>query len=243
MQLTDLQNKVYLLTKTNSSQWGTSQTDLNAAINNAVERVAQLIDKSDSRWQWDDNNQTDLPVATTALVSGQQDYTLATTHLTIDRVELKDSASNWTLLAPIDQHDIADQPLTSYLGTSGIPLQYDKYGRTIMLYPTPNYSLSAALKIYFTRGPVTLSSGSDIPGFNSLFHDLICYWVAYEYALANGWANANGFFNAIQLKEQSIYDFYGMRSRDERPRMTLSSNATIGTRSGILGGGASDSNK
>ena len=36
-------------------------------MNNALNSVANLIMMSDGRWQWDDNNNTDFPVATTSL--------------------------------------------------------------------------------------------------------------------------------------------------------------------------------
>ena len=46
-------------------------------------------------WQWDDSNQTDLPQATTDLVSGQSRYTMPTSALTIKRVEIKDENGSW----------------------------------------------------------------------------------------------------------------------------------------------------
>lgn len=249
MQLSAIQSKIYLLTKTNSTSFPSS--DLNQAINNVVEHIEGMINVADQRWQFDDTNQTDLPVATTSLVSGQQDYSLTVSHLSIDRVEVKDSSGNWTLLAPIDQHDIRFQALAqgetsragAYFPTAGIPLQYDKMGNSVLLYPTPNYSQSASLKIYFTRGPVALANPTDVPGFNSLFHDLICYWVAYEYCLANQLPMATGYFSAIQLKVQSLKDFYGQRSRDERRRMSVSTNGIIGAITGVLGRFSNDSNR
>ncbi len=243
MTLATLQNKVYLLTKTNSSGWGTSQVDLNAALNNALERVVQIINAADSRWQWDDNNQTDLPIATTTIMSGQKDYSLSTAHLSIDRVEVQDAASNWRLLKAIDQHDVRYTALAQYYATNGTPLEYDKLGSSVFLYPTPNYTLAAALKIYFTRGPVALASASDVPGFNSLFHDLLAYQVAYEYAISNELGSANSFLAAINKKEQDLKDFYGQRSRDERPRLGISTNRRAGGISGMIGSIWGDSNR
>jgi hypothetical protein len=223
MTLATLKTKIYFLTKTNSTSFGT--TDIEQAINNAVEHVVALINKADSRWQWDDNNQTDLPIATTTLTSGQQDYSLSTAHLTIDRIEVKDSAGDWHLLKPIDQQVLKGDrsiALAEYKSTTGLPEEYDIIGSSVILYPTPNYTQAASLKFYFTRGPVALSAAGDIPGFNSLFHDLPAYIVSYEYAVANGLPSANGFFAYIQRREQELNDFYGGRHRDERPRLTVS---------------------
>lgn len=181
--------------------------------------------RCDARWQFDDTNQSDLPIATTTLTSGQQDYSVATSHLTIDRVEVKDSAGNWHLLKPIDQHDIGGA-LAEYQETTGLPTEYDIVGSSIFLYPTPNYTQTASLKVYFTRPPVAYTDTADLtdssksPGFNPLFHDLIPFWIAYDYAMLNSMKNANGYFGHIQMLEKELYDFYGLRKRDERPRMT-----------------------
>lgn len=231
MTLADIQNKIYFLTKTNSSSY--TNANMLIAINAANNRVASLILKADDRWQWDDTNQSDLPIATTSLVSGQKDYSVATTHLTIDRVEVKDASGNWIALEQIDQQSLKRGKLTAlteHQETSGTPNQYDVIGSSIFLYPTPNYSQSASLKVYFTRGPSEftsgqLTAGTASPGFNSLFHELIPLWVAYDYAVANGLNTTSAFLASIQLREKDLWDFYGLRNRDMRPRFSISSDS------------------
>jgi hypothetical protein len=219
MTFSDIKNRVYFLTKTNSTSFPVA--DIVIAANAAVDHVVALINRCDSRWQWDDTNQSDLPIATTTITSGQADYSLSASHISIDRVEIKDSAGNWTLLRPKDQHDTTDRALSTT--TSGIPTEYDKFGSTIMLSPVPNYTQAASLKIYFTRPPVAFDSGdtSEQPGFNPLFHDLVPLWIAYDHAIANGKKAANLIFAAIQQKEAEIREFYALRSRDERSRMAV----------------------
>lgn len=195
------------------------------AINNAYERVASLIIQSDGRWQFDDSNYTDLPIATTTLTSGQQDYSLATTHLEISRVEVKDSEGNWKLLMPIDKADVDYQSITDFMTGGGVPEYYDKFGTTVMLYPTPDYTQSASLKIYFERGPDNFTSaqvttGTKVPGFNSLYHDLIPLWVAYEYAYSNNLPTANKLLEEIMRKEDALREDYQMRSKDEKIKLS-----------------------
>lgn len=225
MDFTAIKAKVYFLTKSNSETFDID--DLVPSANNAVERVSSLIAKNDSRWQFDSTEQTDLPIATAALVSGQKDYGLDISHLTIDRVEVKDSSSNWHLLSPIDQSELKRDkatPLSSYKSSNGIPEEYDLIGNSIFLYPSPNYSQAASLKVYFTRGPVafTSSSSSATPGFNSLFHELVPLWVAYEFALANELTNGQLLLDQIMLKERELEEFYALRNRDVRARLTVS---------------------
>lgn len=226
MTISQIVSKTYFYTKTNVTSFPAA--DMLILINTAYDRVVSLIIKSDNRWQWDDTNQptTDqgdgtggLPTATTALVSGQQDYTFATTLLEVTRVELKDTSGNWRLLTPIDQNDVPIA-LGQYNKTAGIPTQYDKLGNSIFLYPPSNFSQAASLKVCFTRGPVYFTSaevttGTKSPGFNSLYHDLIPLWASFDYALTNGLPNANLLKAVIDEKEGQLQEEYNKRSKDQ----------------------------
>jgi hypothetical protein len=221
MTITDLINKTYFYTKTNANSLPTANMLL--LLNNAYERVASLIMKSDGIWEYDDSNQVDLPIATTALVNGQKDYTLYTDHIAIERVEmLNPDGVTWRLLKPIDMHEIERQSLESYKGVPGTPVEYDKVGETIFLYPTPNYSQAASLKLYFQRAPILftgadVTAGTKIPGFNSLYHDLIPLWASYDYAIANQMPNAGGLLAEIQRKEMALQEDYSRRNKDVKP--------------------------
>ncbi len=243
MQYSDIKTKARFLTSTNSNSF--TDSDIVILANNAVEHLQSLINKSDERWEFDDSNQTDLPIATTTIINAQKDYSLTTSHISIDRVEIMDTSGYWWLLKPIDQHDVRYTALAQYYPTNGRPLEYDKLGNSIFLYPTPNYTQAASLKIYFTRPPVAFVIGDTmaVPGFNPIFHDLVPYWIAYEFAVANGKKNINSLFQVIQEKEQILIDFYGMRSRDERPRMGVSTNGQNYAISGVLGTLMGDSNR
>lgn len=229
MTFTDIKNRVYFLTSANSTDYPIA--DLTLAANRALEKVVALINQSDMRWQFDDTNQTDLPIATATITSGQQDYSLATTHLTIDRIEVKNTAGNWHVLSQIDQQAFKGEDqiaLAEYKETSGIPEEYDILGSSIFLYPTPNFTQAASLKVYFTRGPVafTTADAAETPGFNTLFHDLIPLYVAKDYAVAKGKKNLPVIYSEIDKLEKSIEKFYQLRNRDFRGRIipTMESN-------------------
>jgi hypothetical protein len=211
MNYTAIKNRIYRNTKTNASSYPIdAMTD---DCNVAMDRVAALIMQADSRWQFDDENETDLPVATTDLVAGQQDYSLATAHLDIRQVAIKDTAGQWHFLKSIDQSDLRDRDLNA---ASATPKKYDKVANSILLYPAPSYAQAASLRLYFKRGPsyFTTSDSTKAPGFNSLFHDLIALWPSYDFAIANGRSNANQLFAAIQQKEAGLTYAYAHRSPD-----------------------------
>lgn len=224
MTITNLIDKVYLYTKTNSSSLPTASMLL--YLNNAYERVTSLVMKNDGVWQWDDNNQTDLPIATTGLVANQQDYTLTTDHLAITRVEIKDETANWRELRPIDYAVVDGVAMTEFYETAGDPIYYDKIGASIFLYPKPDYTQAASLKLYFQRGPVLftsadVSTGTKVPGFNSLYHNLIALWASYDYAITNGLQSAAGFLQEIIRQESALEEDYAKRNKDEKPQITV----------------------
>lgn len=223
MTIADIVNRTYYLTKTNSTSF--IAADMLIAINMAYNRVISLILQADGRWQWDDDNQTDLPIGTTTITASQQDYALAVTHLKVTRVDIKLSgATYFTKLEPIDQSD-GDYIIDNV--STGPPQYYDVVGSSIFLYPIPNFTLAASLKVYFQRGPAEFTSGevtagTKKPGFNSLYHDLISLWVSYDYAIANGLESAAGYFAEIQRKEDQIVKDYSKRNKDDPARITPS---------------------
>ena len=222
MQIQNIVNRIYRQTNTNSGSYIAANMleDINIALN----RVYSLCITADGRWQMDDENATDFPIATTDLVSGQNDYSLALSHLRIARVEMKLSSGIWKPLNPIDAKDLQDQGIApSYYQTiQAIPNWYDKIGTSIILYPTPNYSSTAGLKLWFERGPIEftsgdVSTGTRQPGFNSLYHELIPLWVSYAYFLANDQTMCQRIMDAIVRLEKALILDYGTRDKDEKP--------------------------
>lgn len=218
MTISDLIAKVYFLTNTSSASYPAADMLIN--INNAYERVVSLIMTSDGRWEWDDANQTDFPIATTSITTDQQDYAMAVTHLNIIRVEIKDSNGNWSQLTPFSQSDLKGTSLTDFMKTSGMPIYYDKLNASLLLYPKPNYTQTASLKVYFQRPPALYTSGevttgTKVPGFNSLYHNLISLHAAHDYAVSKGLSNVNQIAADIQRQEDALVSDYELRDRDQ----------------------------
>lgn len=216
MTLDQIRLKTYLLTSTSGTD-DFPDDILVSEANNALERVTSLIFQSNGRWQWVDSNDNTLPIATTDLFAEQQDYALEVAHLEITRMEVKDQSGNWYKLIPIDQADVKDTSLTDYLKTSGLPVYYDKLGKSIFLYPKPSYGQEESLKLYLQRGPsyFVTTDHEKAPGFNTLYHDLIPLWIAYNFALANGKSNAQALMAEITTKEDALKEDYALRGRDD----------------------------
>lgn len=198
-------------------------------INEALNRVANLIMTADGRWQFDDTNNTDYPIAVTNLGvvvgSEQQDYTFDVTMLRILRMEVKDNTGAWRKLTPLDETDVYDTSITDLLKTPGLPVYYDKQGASIMLYPKPlGTSVTAAggLKVWFQRPPAyfTTADTTKVPGFNSMYHRLVATIASRDYAVFKGLSVANGLTSLVQIGEDSLVENYTLRNKDEHVKLS-----------------------
>lgn len=196
--------------------------DLTRNVNRWFDRAVSLIFRSGGRWQFDDSNYTDLPVATTGLVSAQQDYTLEVSHLRIERVEIKDESGNWSKLMPFDKKDV-DGALDEFEKTDGLPRYYDVVGNSIFLYPAPDYTQASSLKVHFQRkgSYFSTSDTTKVPGFAEIFHRYLSLGAAYDYALKNNVANRNQLREEISGMEGEIKGFYALRQPDEHIKLSV----------------------
>jgi len=183
-----------------------------------------LILQADNRWQWDDTNYTDLPIATASLAD-QQDYSISGAgFLRILKVECKNSAGDWIALKQIDINQLKGTAMTEYRETAGTPAEFDLIGESIFLYPKPSYVSSGGLKVYFQRVPdyFTADDTTQEPGFAAPFHRLLSYGAALDYAIAKEMQGKIPFLqNEINKLEIGVIEFYSTRNRDFKQRITL----------------------
>lgn len=205
--------------------------------NTALDNVVTLILGADGRWQFDDTNSTDLPIGTTALVSGQQDYSFDSEYLVIKSIECSDSNGRWIKLEPIDNYD-EDVALSQFETTNGIPKYYDKMGESILLYPAPNYSIApddatpGGLRAYFQRKIDYFVANDTVkePGFAKHLHKYIPLYNAYVYACAKNLPKQASLERRLRFYEGTkliggndagaITKFYSYREKDRVKRIT-----------------------
>jgi hypothetical protein len=186
-----------------------------ARTSNVWQRVAKdRIWSACADWEYDDKNYGDLPVATTDLVDGQEDYELPSTAQTIERVEVLDADGDAQLLIPINKELVKSEAMTEMFSSDGMPEYYDMVGRSIILYPTPatgNVTTTDGLRIYVSRDVETFNATTTTrePGFNENFHRFISYGNALDYSIGKGMVDKISYFESKMTEmERNMKEFY-----------------------------------
>jgi hypothetical protein len=179
----------------------------------------------DGRYEWDDTNYTDQPIATFSLVADQAGYSFmedanSAQILDITRVEVKNAASgDWIKLRPIDQREIS-QGYTEWMESSGIPIYYDFIGTVLTLFPASSYNSTDGAKVWFKREPAYFDSTdtTDEPGFCTPFQKILWLGPAYDYSVLSGKPNV-ALRQEIELERERLREFYSRRGKYEQPRL------------------------
>ena len=239
-----IQNRTYDHADADSTSYPVAR--LTRALDPAMQKVLRKLLILNG-WEVDDSNYSDMPVAKHNITANQQDYALAVTQHVLQRVELKDAGGNWSILTPIDQQDLKRDkkyPLAygestqtgAYQGTAGTPKEYDVRGTQLFLLPKPNYTQTNSLLIYFARGPLlfdfttgafTDSTGSTAssPGFSSLFHEILCLYMALDYCNLYKPERVPMLLSLIKQENDALDEFYGLRNKDHRGRLATSGDS------------------
>jgi len=188
-------------------------------INAWYRRVNIWIWENSGAWQYDDSNQTDLPIATTTLVANQQDYEMDSEAQAVEGVSVLDDKGNYVRLTQIDKSEVA-QDMSEYYEEAGMPIFYDLVGRSIFLYPKPaaaDVTVAAGLKLYFSRdiSEFAYTDTTASPGFMNAFHKFLSLGASMDYARTFDMDNKVAQFSKdiVDLK-QDLTQAYGQRDKD-----------------------------
>jgi hypothetical protein len=204
---------------TDADTSGFSVTNFIRSANFALDHVVRKVLTVNGRWQFDDSNNTTLPIAKTDLVAGQEQYVFADSHLKVTRVRVKDVQGKWWTLAPKDRRDFDDATLEEV----GQPLYYDKIGRSIMMYPIPSHGATAGVELTYQRGSnyFAVNDTTKEPGIDSLYHRYISLLPAREYAMKYNPERLNLIDAEIQRLDVELKEHFATRDVDDAPFMSI----------------------
>ncbi len=187
--------------------------------NFALHEAHNIIAQATRTWRHDDANYTTLPFFTTNLVANQRDYTIDTSIIKLDRVEIKDTNGNWIELKPTT--DIPS-PFNGYKATAGTPAEYFKIGGSIYLFPGSSYNSTNGLRMQGPRiaSVFAYNSTTKEPGFNVAFHEYIVVGAALRYCAIFKPDRVPMLTTLRNEQKEAMAAFYGSRGNDEPSRMT-----------------------
>ena len=216
--------------------------DKTSRVNTSLEELIGKIISTDGVWEWDDTNQTDLPVGTGTLVQGQERYSFAAEYLKLKRMKVADVNGNWQPLKQIDQSDLDHSGLTieEYFGTdssgnptTGLPTHYDILGDSFRLYPAPTSTAvtlaggtAGGVKVEFERTAVlftavsTTATDSTEPGLPSTSHVILAYMASIPYCMAYYPERVSKYEAKVEQMTKDLLDFFSKRNPDRRSIMT-----------------------
>lgn len=198
------------------------------SINKWFHKIVTMIFATQDEWDWDDDNRSDFPIMTTAMVAAQRDYEIPVSEdaLRIKRVDITYNGSKYYRAEPLDiasygkglgnDTDIdADFNKTSPF--------YDIQGNSLFIYPLPDgadVTAGAEIRLMIARDGVDftsgeLTTGTIIPGFDEPFHDMISLGMAHDWFLAHGPSERLTELKAeLQEAELRLKQHYGSKQAD-----------------------------
>lgn len=200
--------------------------DRTRSVNGRYSLIWQMIFESYGGWKFMDDNVSDattgVPYADLNIASGTGLVLLPTGTLVVNGAEIKLSSNSSLLkLRPITEEEFLKMGGDGAFPTSGTPMGYMLQGDVLRILPTPNFTLSAALRVFFDQGmsAFAASDTTKVPGFASIFHRMLSIGAALDYALSHpGMGDkAVTLQNLWNDYEKRLRLFYSKRFKDRFP--------------------------
>lgn len=173
----------------------TIKKQMTSRVNRALERRLPLLVTNRDQLRWDDTNHTDLPIVTGDLTSGQGDYQcltddngLAVINITNVLILQTSTATEYIELARLTLDDPrALSAMSPNPSDVGVPSHFVEKDNTVFLYPQPNYSKTAGVKLFIERSQSYFvdSDTTKSPGIPVQFHQLLPLDASKDWLLVN----------------------------------------------------------
>lgn len=197
-----------------------SLADRTRNINAAYDDFTAILFKADPNFMWDDTTNSDLPCAKTDLVANQQNYTTPDGSLVVHRLRMFDKSGNFKTLTPVQRRELSDSKLAS----TGEPDYYYKLDNAFFPIPIPDYGGTLGVEFQFQRAATHFVAADTVkvPGFASIFHQILAIDAALVYAVANGMREKMATLTNMKNEIiQKVSEHYQRRSPDRAPALKL----------------------
>lgn len=238
MTLSEISTKITELTGQSTVAYPNANRLIN--INIWGQKVVSMILDSQDESDFDDQRRTDYPVLTTPLTTNR-DYTIPVSEkvLKIKDVSISYDGTNVYRASPFDV-SASEFPITPSASTTANSLvdsyfsktspSYDIKYNSVFIYPVASSSdVSGGGFIVFEWFRefqeftlAELTTGTEVPGFDSTFHAILAYGAAYEWAFAKSLPAAPRILQGLQEWENRLRKQYSSKQLDRNYRLTSS---------------------
>lgn len=162
----------YVRARTNTNAQLASNTNLFLYMNGRHEQLWLMLGQAHEDFGGE--------IATTDLVTDQQEYQEPDDCLKIKRLEGKLDGTTWYLITPFDvNEDVGATDSTHVSENYTIDnAKFDVHDESVFLFPIPTVDVDEGLKMFYIRRPQYISSLTVSPGLPKEFHpylvDLMC---------------------------------------------------------------------
>ncbi len=240
MILSEIQNKIYDLTGTNSTSYPNSKmlVDLNIWQSYVVAMINESQDESD----FDDINYGDYPIVIQSLDT-VRDYQIPQSEkvISIKTVSISYDGSTWYRATPMDdsEYEYAFPPSGATTANTTLDARfsrtapkYDVKYNSVFIYPMPtqqDVDNGGQIQIEWSRDAKDftssdLTTGTITPPFDSAFHPMLAYGPACEYAVSKRLDVKNDIQVRLNELEQRLKRQYGDKQKDRVMQLKPSDN-------------------
>jgi len=194
-------------------------------VNDGFDEIMPLLLSYTDKGRWDDLNNTDYPIATFNLVSGQNDYSVKVDGSSLDILRIFDvqildspTSTDYVTITKIGLDDPKAIPAMAPASTdTGTPEWWLERDNVIFLNPNPNYSATNGVKIFFERIESYFASTdtTKAPGIPRIFHPLLVFIASRDWLVMNKPSNTVNIATLnqkITLLKQGITDLSSARN-------------------------------
>lgn len=235
MTIGEISTKITQLTGADTTSNGYPSANRLIDINSWYHKVVStMIYGAQDESDFDDQRNTTYPIKYVTFVAGQRDYPIPVSEkvVGIKRCDISwDGGTTWYKASPVDSSEIgygmgraSDTTAENTLDGNFDKTQpkYDSKYNSIFVYPRPttqDQTNGALMKLEWQREvtPFTsgdLSTGTEVPGFDTAFHPILAYGPAFEYAVINNPPLAKSLFSVLQDYEMRLNRAYGLKQKD-----------------------------
>ena len=200
--------------------------DATRLLNFAMDSYSYIALTASKRWKFDDQTNTDFPIATATLNSNEASIPLETTFLIVDEVQITNAAGDYVKLTPIDEANMdREQVLLTEYSTDGQPQYYDYDSHSLFFYPQA--SATRTVKVIYRRATEYFDTTDTTAtvGIPRIHHEYLPIKAAYSLSLRTNDPNLPNLRNEVMMWEGTedsggkIRNFYSKRDNNTTGRL------------------------